>query len=102
MNNFVDSYQPSEENHCRQLTERRNHFFPDDCNIYSFLIQNGLKHGDASSPLLLISTLECAIRKVEENQEGMILNGSHQRLVYVDDVKLAKTYILYRRARHIY
>jgi hypothetical protein len=32
-----------------------------------FPIQNGLKQGDAPSPLLFNFTLECAIRKVQEN-----------------------------------
>ena len=35
-----------------------------------------------------LSPLECAIREVEDNKEGMLVNGSHQLLVYVDDVNL--------------
>jgi hypothetical protein len=34
----------------------------------SFPIQNGLKQGDALSPLLFNFSLECIIRKVQENQ----------------------------------
>jgi hypothetical protein len=54
----------------------------------NFPIQNCLKHGDASSPLLLNVALEYAIIKVQEKQVGQKLNGTHHLLVYPDDVNL--------------
>jgi hypothetical protein len=54
----------------------------------SFPIQNGLKQGDALSPLLFNFALEYAIWKVQENQARLKLNRTLQLLAYTGDVNL--------------
>ena len=50
----------------------------------SFPIENGLKQGDTLSPLLFNFTLEYAIRKVQETNLRLDMNGSNHVLAYVD------------------
>jgi hypothetical protein len=54
----------------------------------SFLIQNGIKHGDALAPPIFNFASKYVIRKVQENQVGLKLNGTHHLLAFADDVNL--------------
>jgi hypothetical protein len=54
----------------------------------NFPVQNGLKQGEALSPLLFNFSLEYPISWAQENQEGLKLKGTHQILAYANDVNI--------------
>ena len=53
-----------------------------------FLIKNALKQGDVLSLLPFNFSVGYAIRRIQVNQNGLKLNGTHQLLVYADDVNI--------------
>jgi hypothetical protein len=65
-----------------------------DKHLSESSIQNGLKQGDAIA-------LEYAIRKVQESQVGLKLNGTHLLLAYVDDVNLLEGNKYYKKTQKL-
>ena len=53
-----------------------------------FPIRNGLKQGDALSPMLFNFALEYVTKRVQVNRDGLKLNATHQLLAYADDVNI--------------
>ena len=60
-----------------------------DNNLFSmFPIRSGVKQRDGLPPLFFNFALEYSIRRVQVNQNGWKLPGTHQRLVYTDDANI--------------
>jgi len=53
-----------------------------------FPIRNGLKQGDALTPILFNFALENTIRRVQVNKDDSKLNDTHQLPAYADDVNI--------------
>jgi len=53
-----------------------------------FPVKKGLKQVDALSSLIFNFALEYAIWRVQVNQDGLKLSGTHQLLVYGDHVNI--------------
>ena len=56
------------------------------CNVLP--VRNGLKQDDALSPLLFTFAVEYATERVQVHQDELKLNGTHQLLVYADNVNI--------------
>ena len=53
-----------------------------------FPFKNALKQGDSLLRLLFSSALDYAIRRVQVNQDGLNVNGTHQLLVYANEINI--------------
>jgi hypothetical protein len=53
-----------------------------------FSIRNILKQGGVLSPLLFNFAVDYSIRRIQVNQDGLKLNGTHQIPVCADDVNI--------------
>jgi hypothetical protein len=56
--------------------------------MHTFVWQVVIKNGDVLSPLLFNFPFQYAIRTVQTNQEGLKLNGTHQILIYADNINI--------------
>ena len=64
-----------------------------------FPVRNCLKQGDTLLPLLFNIALRYTIRRVQVNQDDLELNGTHQLLIYADDVNTGRKHTYYKEIR---
>ena len=55
----------------------------------TFRFKNGLNQGEVLSPFIFDFSSEHAIMRVQVNEDGLKLNGTHQFLVYANDVNIS-------------
>jgi hypothetical protein len=53
-----------------------------------FPVRNGLKQGDALSPLLFNFSLKSAIKKVQANPNGLKLIVTYRYFIYADNINI--------------
>ena len=76
-------------NFALECATRRVQVIQDGRNLSDmFPIRNGSKQDDDLLPMLFKFSLEYATRRVQIIQDGLKLNGTHQLLVYTDDVNI--------------
>jgi hypothetical protein len=68
-----------------------------------FPMENGLKQGDALSPLLYKFPLEYIIKRIQVNQDGLNLNGKLQLVdLLMMLIHLAEVFIVYRKTQKLW
>jgi len=70
------------------LTETYSRVHVGKNGSHRFPNRNGLKQGDALSPMLFNLTLDYAKKRVQLNRDGLKLSATHQLLAYADDVNI--------------